>query len=282
MIKRPRSLALFAVGSILLAACSTGSANVAPQTAGEDAAPSTTSSSSSEHQMEAMNSNGESDDRGFAALENGEQHGPEFQQAISDEDRIELARQLTLAREVALQYPTVADAEAFGLVRAGPFAPGLGAHYISYENAAANADGLMSDDDIRQPLAWIYDGTHQNSRISGLFYGTIAENAEGLAGPNDIWHGHSNICIVTAPDGRIDTPLGADRDANTEDCDKVGGTMIFRSQYLLHVWVVPGYESPEGVFSHLSSSVTCDDGSYNTVDFTEIGTRSTLCIDGTE
>ena len=39
------------------------------------------------------------------------------------------------------------------------------------------------------------------------------------------------------------------------------------------MWVVPGYESPEGVFSHLSSAVTCDDGTYNTIaDVTKVGT----------
>src|SRR5262245_40662733 len=89
------------------------------------------------------------DDRGFSKLENGEQHAHSFTQAISPADRVELARQLTLARETALQYPTVADAERAGLHRAGPFSPGLGAHYISFKGALNNPDGTMSDDDIR-------------------------------------------------------------------------------------------------------------------------------------
>ena len=56
-----------------------------------------------------------------------------------------------------------------------------------------------------------------------------------------------------------------------------------QTQYLLHVWVVPGYESPEGVYAHLSSAVTCDDGTYKTIkDVTKIGTQTTICADGTE
>ena len=39
----------------------------------------------------------------------------------------------------------------------------------------------------------------------------------------------------------------------------------------------------EGVFSHLSTTVTCDDGSYNVIaDITKIGTKLTSCVDGTE
>jgi hypothetical protein len=224
----------------------------------------------------------EVDDRGFAALENGEQHEPWFTQAVSPADRVELARQLTLAREVALQYPTVADAERAGLRRAGPFSPGLGAHYISYRGATGNDDGVMSDDDIRNPVAWIYDGTKPDSRVAGLFYGTSKENAEGFAGPNDTWHLHRDVCIKMGANG-VDTPLGADRDATKADCDAVGGTLIERTQYLLHLWVVPGYESPEGVFSHLSSAVTCDDGTYNVIeDVTKVGSKTTICVDGTE
>lgn len=222
------------------------------------------------------------DDRGFSKLENGMQHGHGFTQAIPKADRVELARQLTLAREVALQYPTVADAEKAGLHRAGPFSPGLGAHYINYGNAGGDTDGVMSDDDLRRPLAWIYDGTHPDSRVSGLFYSRPMEEATGLAGPNDIWHVHKSICLVYSPTG-VDTPLGADHNATKAQCDAVHGSLLKQTGYLLHMWVVPGYESPEGVFSHTSSTVTCDDGTYHIIaDVTKIGTRTTTCADGTE
>jgi hypothetical protein len=223
------------------------------------------------------------DDRGFSKLENGEQHAHSFTQAISKADRVELARQLTLAREVALQYPTVKDAEAAGLHRAGPFSPGLGAHYVSYGNALGNKDGVMTDDAIHKPLAWIYDGTKPDSRIAGLFYMTSNSDPVGFAGPNDTWHVHHDICIKPGANGVIDSPLGADHDATKEQCDAVGGNLLKQTQYLLHVWVVPGYESPEGVFSHLSSTVMCDDGTYNTIaDVTKVGTKTTICQDGTE
>jgi hypothetical protein len=224
----------------------------------------------------------ESDDRGFAALANGEQHAHGFTQAVSKEDRPVLARQMELARATALRYPTVAHAEAGGLHRAGPFSPGLGAHYINYAGAAGSADGVMTDAAIGQPLAWMYDGTHPDSRVIGLFYGSTVKNPEGFAGPNDVWHVHHDVCIRPSATG-IDSPLGADHDATKAQCDAVGGSLLKRTQYLLHTWVVPGWESPEGVYAHLSSAVTCDDGSYTTIkDVTKVGTKTTICADGTE
>jgi hypothetical protein len=280
--------ALVAVLALGAAACSSDTAEAGPTKAATTAAKAHTHqhdmAGMSASEMAAMSGGGAAavDDRGFSKLENGMQHGHAFQQAISKADRVELARQLTLAREVALQYPTVADAEKAGLHRAGPFSPGLGAHYISYGNSGANPDGAMSDDDIRKPLAWIYDGTHPDSRVSGLFYMTGTANAAGFAGPNDTWHVHHDICLTTGPNG-IDAPLGADHDATKAQCDAVHGNLLKQTGYLLHVWVVPGYESPEGVFSHLSSTITCDDGSYNLIaDVTAVGTKTSVCADGTE
>ena len=34
---------------------------------------------------------------------------------------------------------------------------------------------------------------------------------------------------------------------------------------MVHVWTVPGYESPQGVFSELNPKMTCPDGTYFTV-----------------
>lgn len=278
--------ALLAVVALGAAACSSDTA----QAGSADGGAGTKTKAKHHHahshamsakEMAAMGATAAVDDRGFSKLENGMEHGHAFTQAISKTDRVELARQLTLAREVALQYPTVADAEKAGLHRGGPFTPGLGAHYIAYGNAGGDTDGVMSDDDLRRPLAWIYDGTHPDSHIAGLFYTRPVEKATGLAGPNDTWHVHKDICLVTTPTG-VDSPLGADHNATKAECDAVKGNLLEQTGYLLHMWVVPGYESPEGVFSHVSSTITCDDGSYNNIDTTKIGSKTTTCVDGTE
>src|SRR5436190_499595 len=82
----------------------------------------------------AAHSLGEShteDDQGLSLLTNGHHHEI-VQQPLDSETRLALNAQVDETREVARLYPTVADADAAGYRRAGPYSPGLGAHYIKY------------------------------------------------------------------------------------------------------------------------------------------------------
>jgi hypothetical protein len=221
-------------------------------------------------------------DRGFSLLENGVQHSHGIDLPVTPAQRKELARQMDLTRRTALEYPTLKDAERAGLVREGPFAPGIGLHMVNNaDQGFVVRDTPITDDQITHPIAWIYDGTGPDARVVGLFYTSIAPNPEGFAGPNDVWHTHSNICAVPRADGGIDVPLGADRSIPKPACDAVGG-YLFNTPPLLHVWTVPGYEDSQGVFAHLNPAVTCNDGTYHTIDETKIGNRVTVCADGTE
>ena len=222
-------------------------------------------------------------DRGFSLLENGVQHSHAFEKPLTDAERTLLAHQMNVARETALTYPTLADAEKAGMRRAGPFSPGLGTHLIMYGNYAKGAGKEpLTDDQIRHPLAWIYDGTKPDSPVAGLFYSAMTADPPGFAGPNDVWHQHTNICLTTSTDGGVDAPLGADRDVTKAQCDAVHGDLLKATGPLLHVWIVPGYEDNQGVYGHLNPAITCDDGSYRTVDIAKVGTRASACRDGSE
>jgi hypothetical protein len=222
-------------------------------------------------------------DRGFTQLENGIQHNHGFSLPVSPSDQVLLDHQMALAQQTALTYPTLADAQRAGMFRAGPFSPGLGTHMILAADYAYGAGtGVMNDAQIEHPLAWIYNGTKPDSHVVGLFYQANVPNPAGFAGPNDVWHHHKNICITRGPGGAINAPLGADRDTTVAQCNAVGGSLIATTGPLLHVWAVPGYEDPQGVFAHLNPAVTCSDGTYRTVPPTEIGTRTTVCLDGSE
>ncbi len=222
-------------------------------------------------------------DRGFSSLDNGVQHSHGFELPVSAATRTLLTHQMNLARETALRYPTLADAQRAGLHRAGPFSPGLGLHMIDYGNYAyGSGNGVMTDAQVTHPLAWIYDGTKPSSPIAGLFYSAVVADPAGFAGPNDVWHQHHNICIVQSPTGGVDAPLGADKDATVAQCNAVKGNLIKATGPLLHVWIVPGYEDSQGVFAHLNPAITCNDGTYHEVDITKVGTRLTACADGTE
>ena len=212
---------------------------------------------------------------GFAALgENGHQHGAGVVE-LDNATQAALSVQLAQTSRLTEKYPTLAAAAAAGYRRQGRFNPGLGTHYGGFAG-----DGIIIGVE-GQPMVptLIYDGTDPDSPLAGFMYsapGSGGQVPEGFVGPNDHWHKHSNLCIVMK-DGVVTTPLGADDVTITkEKCDAVpGGFFVAQSGYMVHVWTVPGYESPDGVFSGLNRKVTCPDGSYHKS--TDGGTATSTC-----
>jgi hypothetical protein len=221
------------------------------------------------------------DDRGYAALGNGHEHAvPEgFGEPLDAATEMQQRQQLAHAYELQAEYPTVADAEAAGYVRSGPFSPGLGAHYgLGGGIGGAGADGPDGAPEVGAPML-IYDGVEPDSPIAGFMYmarSYTEEPTEGFAGPDDVWHYHTDVCITMGPEG-IGAPLGADRSATQAQCDEFGGFLIAKTNYMVHVWSVPGYESRDGLFSNLNPAIRCPDGTYLTAPADDVGTASTTC-----
>ena len=217
------------------------------------------------------------DDLGFSLLMNGHQHtaAPEPMDA---ETTALLAHQFARTAELVAMFPTVATAEAAGYHRSGPFSPGLGAHYGRGGNISS---GVIDEANVLAPML-IYSGTEQDSRLVGFMYNSFgsANPPEGFAGPNDIWHYHTNVCIAIRPDGSIDSPLGADSEnIDRALCDKYGGFVIDNTGYMMHLWSVPGWENPLGIFHETHPGIRCADGTYHTKKLDEIGTSLSTCID---
>ena len=167
-----------------------------------------------------------------------------------------LAAQLVEARAVAAKYPTVADATAARMIPAGTFSPGVGAHYVVLRGSGdINPDGTINPS---SPGSLIFDGNSPTSRLVGLMYLSPTEPI-GFAGPNDHWHRHMNTCVKFGAGG-IEVPFAADSDVTRAMCSAVGGQFMERTTWMVHAWVVPGWESPEGVFSHANPNLLCADG----------------------
>jgi len=203
-------------------------------------------------------------DLGLSKLENGHQHA--FGEVpLDNATQTALSQQLNQTSKLIAKYPTIAAAEAAGYRRAGPFSAGLGTHYIGLGNRNMDDDTLQGLDGPMYP-ALIYDGTTPDSPLAGFMFTSFksASGAEpqGFVGPNDHWHYHTRVCLVYK-NGAIEAPFGADHDdVSLRDCLKVGGHMTAATTYMVHVWSVPGYESPKGVFSEVNPKITCPDGSY--------------------
>jgi hypothetical protein len=165
--------------------------------------------------------------------------GPSGSAAMGRTERHRLAAQLSQARDVADRYATVADAERAGYRAVTPYLPLIGAHYIR----ALVVDGTF---DITQPEMLLYDGTKPTSRIVGLsYYITTDREPPGFAGPNDRWHRHIGLCIDTKRAFVV-----GDEQTTAAQCARRGGIKVDgRTGWMVHAWVVPGWESTLGVFS---------------------------------
>jgi hypothetical protein len=214
---------------------------------------------------------GAADDKGYSLLHNGQHAHSTMIHVLDDATQKALDAQIAVTREVARQTPTVADALAAGYRRVGPYFPGIGAHFMkgdaiaSLAGPAWNPDGVVDDTDLRNPLMVIFDGTNPTSKVAGfMYYSNAPYEPTGFIGRNDTWHYHENLCLKYSAAG-IDIPYGLDNSATKAQCDRVGGMILPRSQYMLHVWSVPGYEmrpANGGLFGEANPKLDCADGTY--------------------
>jgi hypothetical protein len=165
---------------------------------------------------------------------------------------------MEIVRDITMRYPTVADATAAGMRQVGPFAAGSGAHYLVPLDTVM---GNLRAFDLEKPIIYLYSGNDPSSTVVGVMYYLMSDGApEGFAGPNDVWHLHTGLCLKYTADG-IDLPLPVDGDVTSEQCAAVGDAMFMDvTGYMIHVWSGSGWESPDGVFAHDNPALTCADG----------------------
>jgi hypothetical protein len=166
------------------------------------------------------------------------------EQPMDAASRAKLGEQLTQARQAAMGWPTVADAEAAGYRMVTPYLPLIGAHYIRWDLM----DGTF---DLSNPEMLLYDGTLPSSKIVGLSYYLFSDKEPDVfAGPNDHWHQHIGLCL------KDNVVIGAES-MSAATCASLGGTKAEAANgWMIHAWVVPGWESPEGVFSPEHAGLT--------------------------
>jgi hypothetical protein len=168
--------------------------------------------------------------------------GPVEQIPIDQATSIELEAEQSRARAAALKYPTVADAEKAGYVMSAPYVPCIGAHYTNIS--------LVGALNFDTPSELLYDGTTPDAKIVGLSYLIFSPNGEpaGFAGPNDHWHQHNSnggLCFSN----RSGSVIGGEQ-MSADQCTAIGGNKHeLPGIWMLHDWVVPGWECSWGVFA---------------------------------
>ena len=161
---------------------------------------------------------------------------------------VDLNAELRLARATALTYPTAADAMAGGWKKVTGYVPGIAAHYMKF----SIVDGTFKVD---EPEMLLYDGEGPDAHVVGLSYYLLhpgdAEPTQGFTGPNDHFHRHVGLCSSTTTGIVV-----GDSTTTPEQCAALGGKKGDGSSgWMAHAWVVPGCESPWGVFSGASPTL---------------------------
>lgn len=172
--------------------------------------------------------------------EGHDHRGPLLQQPLTQPQTAALAAEQERARAVAIRYPTVASAEAAGYNKSTPYVPCIGAHYTN----ARYAIGF----DVDNPSELLYDGTNPDSKIVGLSYLVFHLNGppEGFTGPNDHWHQHNFNGGLCMKGGVV---IGSESMSKAQ-CEAAGGRKVALDDiWMVHDWVVPGFECTWGPFA---------------------------------
>jgi hypothetical protein len=159
---------------------------------------------------------------------------------LTHAQRVELETQMAEARAVVAKYSTTASALAAGYEKSTPYVPCIGAHYTNV--------GLAGHFDPNTPSELLYDGTAPDSKIVGLSYLVYHHDGPppGFAGNNDHWHQHNANGGLCLRGGEV---VGGE-DVSPQTCEARGGRKtLLIDIWMLHAWVVPGFECSWGVFS---------------------------------
>jgi hypothetical protein len=163
--------------------------------------------------------------------------GPVPWEPMDAATRHELAGQLAQAAAVARQFPTGADAVAAGYEPASIYVPCISSHYLW-------TDADTSVFDPSHPNILLFSGPEPDAELVGLSYTLVSETEpEGFAGPNDVWHAHTQLCM------RPGFVLGTE-DSTEEECEARGGQLVNTSTtWMTHLWNVPQWENRWGLFA---------------------------------
>ena len=171
--------------------------------------------------------------------------GPQEWKPMSDQaDCQQVVDELAQTKAVAMSFPTATEAKAAGYVRVAPYVPGIASHWMKF----SVVDGTF---DINEPEMLLYDGNGDNSHIVGVSYYVVmageTQPSQGFTGDNDHYHRHIGLCN-SATGGVI-----GDSTTTDAECEALGGRKSTGGAgWMSHAWVVPGCESPWGVFSGIN------------------------------
>jgi len=181
----------------------------------------------------------------------GHGDGPIIQMAELQQCYPTVAAQISAVTAEAMKFPTGNLAVAGGWSPATVFFPGIAAHYIP--GGAVGFGSIDGTFNPSKPEVLLY-GRGDNPPLVGINYivntGVGNGPPAGFEGDWDVWHEHQYLCVRLSP-----TILVVGETDVANGCPAGQLTQPFQGYWLLHVWSIPGWDAPEGLFSHENGKV---------------------------
>lgn len=167
---------------------------------------------------------------------------------LTNADFPQFKSQLDEVRQVALKFGNVEDAKKAGYVNTTNDVPYMGEHYLNYDILKK---GIF---DPSRPTGLLYSkiGPNGAEQLVGVWFlmipgiNGITRDVEpaGFAGNLDMWHAHVGLCLVGT--------ASASQGETKESCAAKGGAFTADLRWMIHVWVAPGNDNPDGVLTYLN------------------------------
>ena len=159
------------------------------------------------------------------------------------EERLQFGEQLVIAREAALEFPTLADARAAGWILVGGYVSGAGQMLMN-----PTVDSQEQPFDTASPQGLLYASSIDSAPIAGVQYNAWTSDGSaprGLIGQDMLWHLHTGTCEI----GDSLTAVYDEAVTGTA-CSQVNGALTDTTSWMIRAWVVPGWENSQGTLAH--------------------------------
>ena len=170
---------------------------------------------------------------------------------VSAADLPQLKRQVEQARQVAERLGTVEAAKAAGYTNTTSDVPFMGEHYLNFDLVRKG----VFDPAHPQGLLFSKVGPGGAEQLVGVWFLLVPGingikpdvQPQGFAGNLDLWHAHVGLCLVGLS--------GASEGETKASCSAKGGSFTPDLRWMMHVWVAPRQDNPDGVFAYLNNDL---------------------------
>ena len=157
---------------------------------------------------------------------------------LSSTDQGKLDAEIKMAQSAIPQLNTIDEAKAAGYVLATAPSPGIGTHWVHWSQ-------------IRRPFApdkpsmILFDHEQTPPVLVGYSYAVQSpDRPVGFTGESDEWHRHTGLCVT------LNGWVVGERTPGPDKCD--GSFIAGGDFWMLHAWVVPGWDNRDGVFAPMN------------------------------